>query len=151
MISLTEGISTENLAKLYADSFVSRVGDDGRAFYPVFHPLAIYLSAWSSDRFVGAYLVIRFTDFEYEAHSLLMRSATSCSRELGRLFLDWAFSNQAVLRVTGYVREDLHSAKNHCIKMGFSYEGFRRDALLVNGTPKGIHVLGITRKDWRSQ
>ncbi|MNR28899.1 hypothetical protein D3C85_1462480 [compost metagenome] len=62
--------------------------------------------------------------------------------------LDWVFSQPGVLRVTGYVREGIQTAVNHCLKMGFAYEGFRRDALLVNGEPKGIHILGLTRKEW---
>lgn len=148
MISLTAGISDEDLATLYADPLIARIGDDGRPAAPVVHPLVTYLSARIDGEFVGAYIVVKFTQFEYEAHSLLMRSATRHSREIGALLLMWVFSHPGVMRLTGYVREGIQSAVNHCLKMGFAYEGFRRDALLVNGEPKGIHVLGITRKEW---
>lgn len=148
MISLSEGITPENLVTLYFDPLIARTGDDHSKAQPVFHPLAVYLSAWKGDLFVGAYLVIRFSDTEYEAHSFLRWSALPHSRGFGYLLLTWVFSHSGVLRLTGYIREGLESARNHCLKMGFSQEGFRRDALLVDGQPKGIYVMGITRKEW---
>lgn len=148
MIRLSEGITTENLANLYLDPLMARTGDDNQRVYPVFHPLATYVSAFVAGEFVGAYLVIRYTDTEYEVHSLLMKSAIGASRELGRLILRWVFANPGVMRVTGHVREGLESNRNHCLKMGMRLEGFRRDAVRVNGEPKGIYVMGITRKEW---
>ncbi len=148
MIALSEGITPENLAQIYADPFMSRIADDGQQMYPVFHELAQYLSAWIDGVFVGAYLVIRYSPTEYEAHSLLMRAATKQSRALGALLLEWIFGHDSVLRVTGYIRDGLTSAINHCLLMGFTYEGFRRNAVLYNGIPTGIHILGITRQEW---
>lgn len=148
MITLTEGITEENLHALYADPFMARIGDDGMGVEPIYHPLVKYLSAFVDGEFVGAYLVIEFSHTEYEAHSLLQKKATRYSRRIGRLLIEWTFAHDDINRLTGYVREGLQSAVNHCLKMGFKYEGFRRDALLVNGEPKGIHVLGITRRDW---
>lgn len=148
MVSLEEGISVKNLMALYADPFIARIADDGMEFAPIDHPLVTYLSAFHGDEFVGAYIVVRFSDCEYEAHSLLMKKATRYSRLLGELLIEWVFSHDQVLRLTGYIREGIHTAVNHCLKMGFQLEGFRRDALLVNGEPKGIHVLGLTRKEW---
>lgn len=148
MIELTEGISGENLAALYADPLIARTGDDDNPAAPVSHPLLKYLSAWVDGQFVGAYIAIEFTRREYELHSLLLRKATRHSRDLGRLVLAWAFGHEHTMRVTGYIREGIESAVNHCLKMGFTYEGFRRDALMVNGEPKGIHILGLTRKEW---
>lgn len=148
MIALTEGITPEHLAFLYSDPLIARTGDDGSPAYPCFHELATYLTAWVDGEFAGAYLVIRFTDFEYESHSFLLARATRRSRSLGALLLAWVFSHPCVLRLTGYVREGLESARNHCLRMGFQQEGFRRDALLVRGEPKGIYIMGITRNDW---
>lgn len=150
MIALTEGITEANLADLYADPLIARIGDDDQPAAPVSHPLLKYLSAWVCGQFVGAYIVIEFTAREYEIHSLLMRKATRHSRELGRLVLAWAFGHESVMRVTGYIREGIDSAVNHCLKMGFVYEGFRRNALLVDSKPHGIHILGMTRDDWRA-
>lgn len=151
MISLSEGITPENLATLYSDPLIARTGDDHCPAYPVFHPLATYLSAWVDGVFAGAYLIIKFSATEFESHSFLMRSATRSSRAFGSMLLAWVFGNDGVMRLTGYVREGLESARNHCLRMGFKQEGFRRDALLVNGEPKGIYVMGITRKDWSNQ
>ena len=151
MVSLEEGISVKNLTALYADPFVSRIQDDGMEFAPVSHPLVTYLSAFAGNEFVGAYIIVRFSDFEYEAHSLLMKNATHHSRKLGELLIEWVFSHNKVMRLTGYIREGIQTAVNQCLKMGFKYEGFRRDALLVNGELKGIHILGLTRREWSSQ
>lgn len=148
MVSLEEGISVQNLMALYADPFIARIGDDGMKVEPISHPLVAYLSAFVGDEFVGAYMIVRFSDFEYEAHSLLQKKATRHSRKLGELLIEWVFGHEQVLRLTGYIRDGIQSAVNHCLKMGFQYEGFRRDALLVNGEPKGIHILGLTRKEW---
>lgn len=148
MVSLEEGISVKNLMSLYADPFIHRIGDDGMKVEPIDHPLVTYLSAFRGNEFVGAYIVVRFSDFEYEAHSLLTKKAVPVSRALGCLLIEWVFSHDNVMRLTGYVREGIQTAVNHCLKMGFKYEGFRRDALLVNGEPKGIHVLGLTRREW---
>lgn len=148
MVSLEEGISVKNATALYADPFIARISDDGMEFAPISHPLVVYLSAFVGDEFVGAYIVVRFSDFEYEAHSLLMKKATRHSRALGELLIEWVFSHPKVLRITGYIRDGIQTAVNHCLKMGFQYEGFRRDALMVNGEPTGIHVLGLTRKEW---
>lgn len=148
MVSLQEGISAKNLSTLYADSFVERICDDGMTFTPIVHPLVTYLSAFNGREFLGAYIVVKFSDYEYEAHSLLMKKATRYSRSLGELLVEWVFSHDKVMRITGYVREGIQTAVNHCLKMGFQLEGFRRDALLVNGEAKGIHVLGLTRKEW---
>lgn len=148
MIELKPGITPEHLAELYSDELVSRICDDDQPMYPVFHELATYLSAFVSGRFVGAYLAIRYSACEYEVHTLLMKPATKASRELGRQLLDWCFSDKNVLRVTGYIREGLQSAINHCLKMGFKHEGFRREAVRCSGVPRGIHIMGITRTEW---
>ena len=148
MIELTEGITPENLHAIYSSPKNARVGNDGQAMYPVFHPLALYLSAWVNGVFSGAYLTIRYSDFEYEVHSLLSRRAVMQSRNFGRLLLGWVFSHYPVTRCTGYIAEGIESARNHCLNMGFKQEGFRRDAIMVNGKPKGLYVMGITRSEW---
>lgn len=149
MVRLEVGISPENLAKLYSDDFVRRIADDDMAFEPVFHPLAQYLSAFNGAEFIGAYLVIRFCDTEYEAHTLLLPSSRKYCRELGGKLLAWVFDHPRVLRLTGLVRADLKTAINHCRKMGFTHEGTKRDAVAVNGVPTAVEIYGITRKDWR--
>jgi hypothetical protein len=148
MVSLEEGITPENLADLYADPLIARIGSDGYPAAPVNHPLVSYLSARVNGEFVGAYIVVRFSRTEYEAHSLLQMKSVRYARAIGSLLIEWVFSHPEVLRLTGYIREGLTSAVNHCLKMGFAYEGFRRDALKVDGLPAGIHILGLTRKEW---
>jgi RimJ/RimL family protein N-acetyltransferase len=92
-------------------------------------------------------LAIRFSSTELELHSLLHKSAIKQSRALGCAFLAWAFS-QPILRVTAYIIEGLESAKNYCLKLGMTLEGFRRNACIQSGQIKGVYILGMTRTDW---
>lgn len=145
--TLLKGITPDQLSQIYADPYIERVGHDGRKASPVIHPLATYLSAFVGDKFVGAFLAIRFSHIEIECHALLHKSAVHQSRALAKEFLDWAFA-QPILRVTAYVIEGLESAKNFCLKVGMRLEGFRRSACLKNGKACGVYVLGITREEW---
>ena len=147
-VKLTVGITDQHLREVYSDSYITGIAADGRALNPVSHPLATYLSAWIDNRFVGAFLAIRFTEHEIESHALLSKSALKQSRQLGDAFLTWAFQ-QGVMRVTAHVYEYLKSAKNYCLKLGFKEEGFRRCAAVKDGKAVGVYMLGITRQEWR--
>lgn len=144
---LTEGITDEHLSLIYADPFIRRVARDGQEFAPIHHPLVTYLSAWRDGQFMGAYIAVKFSVFEIEAHALLMKHATKLSRVFSQLFLDWAFA-QGVMRVTASIIEGLESVVNHCLKIGFQKEGFKRNALTVGGEIRGVHILGMTKEEY---
>ena len=145
--AITEGITPEHLQQVYSDSYITKVGHDHRPSAPINHPLVTYLTATVGNRFAGAFMAIRFSSTELELHSLLHKSAVKHSRALGRAFLAWAFA-QPILRVTAYIIEGLESAKNYCLKLGMTLEGFRRDACIQAGQIKGVYILGMTRTDW---
>lgn len=147
-LSVSEGITQEHLNDVYSDPYIIRVGHDHRPASPIAHPAVTYLTATVHGTFVGAFMVIKFSVLEFELHSLLKRSALVYSRQLGKMFLDWAFKNHSISRVTAYVIAGLELAKNYCLKLGFKYEGLRRDACMQNGILKDVHILGMTRKDW---
>lgn len=136
------------LSSLYADPYIARVGHDHRGASPINHPAASYLGAYVDGEFVGAFLVIESGYIELDLHALLARRALPYSRRLGRLCLAMAFARAEVQRVTAYVIEDLRSAFNYCLKLGFQSEGMRRDACMKGGKLYGVHVLGMTRNDW---
>lgn len=144
---LTEGVTADHLSMVYADPFVRRATRDGQEFAPINHPAVTYLSAWHKGAFVGAYLAVRFTQFEMELHALLMRKAAPFCRTFSRLFVSWAFG-KGVQRVTANIIDGLDSVVNHCLKIGFVTEGFKRDALRVGGEIRGVHILGMTRVDY---
>lgn len=148
-ISLREGITPEHLQEVYSDPFIARAGHDHRAFQPVNHPLASYLTATAGDMFAGAFLAIRTSHFEIEAHALIKRVFVEESREFGHEFLSWAFSIDGVQRVSANIREGLGSVRNYCLKLGFQQEGFKRQALMHCGQLEGIYMMGITKQDWR--
>lgn len=148
-VAVTEGITKGHLLEVYSDPYITKVGHDQRPAAPVNHPAVTYLSSWIGGDFAGAFMAIRFSDIEMELHAFLKRSSIWHSRELGHAFLAWAFAHP-ILRVTAYVIEGLESAKNYCLKLGFKVEGRRRHACVQNGAVKDVHVLGMTRQDWRT-
>lgn len=150
-IRLSEGISPEHLVDIYTDKFISRIAHDLRPHYPVFSEHAVYVSAFVDGKFVGAYLAIESTQIELEVHSLLKKTATPYSRELGRAFLLWCFSKPYIRRLTGYILEGFESARNHCLKMGFTLEGVKRNAFLISGKPRNVYIMGILREELEAQ
>jgi hypothetical protein len=152
MVRLTVGISPENLANVYTDKYIeSKVKQDHRDHYPVFHELAVYLSAWVDDKFVGAYLAIRRSSIEFEVHSFLLRDAVKYSRELGDLFLAWLFDHAEILRVTAPIIQNLEAAKNYAMKFGFKIEGLQRNAVVHRGKPANVYMLGLLREEWETE
>lgn len=150
-VEVTEGITIEHLVDVYSDVFIARIAHDHRPHYPVFSPEATYVSAWVEGVFSGAFLAIKASDIELDVHVLLMRSAVKHSRELGEEFLRWCFAKPGVLRLTGYIPDWIPTARNHCEKMGFTYEGTRRSALVRNGQPRGMWTMGLLRDEWEAR
>ena len=146
-LSVTAGITSEQLEAVYSDPYILRVGHDDRPAAPIYHPAVTYLTANINGKFAGAFMSIEFSDIEFELHALLHRHAVYRSRELTRLLTDWAFSHP-IERVTAYIIEGLESAFNFCRKIGFTYEGTRRNACRQNGQLKDVYILGMTRGEW---
>ena len=151
MIEVGEGITQTDLAVLYADPYIQRVGWDEVPASPVIHPVAKYLTATVYGNFAGAFLAIRFSDREIEMHSLLRKEYIEHSRELGAMSLDWAFTQDGVHRVTAYITGDLVAAMNYCLKLGFKFEGIRREACSKNGKPLDVHIFGILKSEWMNR
>lgn len=145
--AVSEFITPAQIAAVYSDPYVSRIGHDHRPAEPIYHPLAQYLAATVDGRFVGAFLTIRKTALDMEWHCLLHRAALPWSRVLGRCFLQWAF-DQGVLRVSAPIIEGLESARNYGFRLGLQQEGVMRDACMQNGILKSVYLLAITRQDW---
>lgn len=139
-----------SLNNLFSDPYIARIGHDHRPLKPIDHPHVKYLSARLNGEQVGAFMVIESGFVELDLHAMLSKRALPHSREFGRLCLMWAFSHKHIHRVTAYVIDGLASAKNYCIKLGFKNEGMRRDACMKNGELVSVHVLGMTRQDWRA-
>jgi hypothetical protein len=147
-VSVREGITPEHLADVYADPFIARISHDGRAHSPVNHPLATYLTATVEDVFAGAFLAIRTSNLEIDLHALLKPAFHRHSRALGAAFIEWAFAQPGVERVSANICEGLESVRNYCLKLGFVQEGFKRRAFSKNGAIGGVYMMGLTRPDW---
>lgn len=109
------------------------------------HPLVSYLGASLDGRLCGVFITARFSAREIEVHAALLRGALPHAREFGILYLAQAFEDDAVARVTAYVRSSLPSAANYCRKLGFVDEGRRREAA---DEGDDVLVLGMTRGDF---
>ena len=138
------------IAKIYQDPYISRVGHDHRAAGPIIDPLATYWGAYSDGQLVGAFLLIESGYIDVDVHALLFRDALPDSRLLGQLFLAEVFHNPEIQRATAQVIEGLESASNYCLRLGFKYEGFKRNACMRGGQLVGIHMLGMTRNEWEA-
>lgn len=136
------------LAALYRDPYIARIGHDDRAAEPIHHPQVHYLGAHIDGELSGAFMLIESGFIELDVHALLRRRALPYSRALGRMCIAHAFANPAVERVTAYVIEGLNAARNYCLKLGFQFEGIRRNACRKSGVLLGVYILGITRNDW---
>lgn len=145
---LVYGATQTDLQRLYADPYIQRVGWDEVPAQPINHPAVQYLSALVYGNFAGAFMAVRFSDREIEMHSLIRKEYIKDSRELGGMALDWAFAQDGVQRVTAYIISDLVSAMNYCLKLGFKFEGIRREACVKNGVPLDVHIFGILKNEW---
>jgi len=149
MLSLKPLSDPAALSQLYADPYIARIGHDHRPAAPIIHPQAKYLGAYVADKLVGAFLIIESGFIEYDLHALLTRRALPHCRALGLMCVAHVFADAAIQRVTAYIIEGLKTARNYCLKLGFRDEGFRRNACVKDGRLLGVHVLGLTRQDWK--
>lgn len=148
-VSVERYATTEQVEQACLDPLVrERLSTDFS--HPAFrqHPLISYCAAYVDGRFVGVFLAVKFSAVEVEVHALLFREAARASRELGRAFLQLAFADPLVQRVSTYVFSNLKTARNWLLKLGFEYEGCKRDAARKIGRPLDVWVFGMTRKDW---
>lgn len=142
--------SLHTLNDLFSDPYISRIGHDHRAASVIDHPHVKYLSARLNGEQVGAFMIVESGFVEIDIHAMLTKRALLHSREFGKLCLLWAFAHRHIQRVTAYIIDGLDTAKNYCMKLGFKNEGMRRDACMKNGSLVGVHILGMTRQDWRA-
>lgn len=149
LLELHPLIDMKALAALYSDPYISRVGHDDRPAEPLNHPAVQYVGAYVDGDLVGAFMAIESGFIELDVHALLSRSAIQYSREFGSMFLNQMFADPKIERVTAYVIDGLTAAMNYCIKLGFKYEGKRRNACRQYGKVVDVHILGMTRNDWK--
>lgn len=129
-------------------SVASKIRHDAREPGYIDHPAVSYEGAWADERLVGVFVAVRFSPWEVEVHAAILPERVRHSRTLAMLFIERAFVDPEVLRLTAYVLGTLPSAANWCRKVGFKDEGVRRDACRVDGQATDIVVLGLTRGEW---
>jgi hypothetical protein len=126
-----------------------KITRDGREPGFIDHPLVSYFGAYVDGRLLGVFVHIQFTEIEVEVHVALLREALPHSRKLAALFMDEVFADPKVTRATAHAIGSLKSAVNFGKKLGFQYEGERRDACIQNNRLLPVITLGLLRSDWR--
>ena len=145
-------ITNAELDQVYSDDYIRRaISHDGRQASAITHAVAEYLAARVGNIFCGAFLLVRSSNIEMDIHALLFKAAVRWSRWLGMQAIDHVFLSYPVERITACVFADLPTVGNYCIKLGFSYEGTRRNACKRGGVLTGVDMFGITRADWETQ
>jgi len=133
------------LAALMRDPYIARVGHDHRACEPIDNECVHYYGAYLFGSFMGAFCAIESGHVDWDVHAYLRRGALSMSRELGIEFLDKLFDEQPISRVTAQIIQGLETAVNYCKRLGFEYEGYKRNACQKDGALVGVHILGLTK------
>jgi hypothetical protein len=145
----TEEETRRAVDSILCDPWINqRITHDHRHPGYINHPSVSYLGAYVLDKLVGVFTVIESGYIELDLHAALKEEALPFSRELGHLCLRHVFADPSLSRVTAYIIEGLATARNYCLKLGFRDEGMRRDACMKDGRLVGVHVLGMTRRDW---
>lgn len=143
---LSEHVTSDQLETVYNDPYIQAIGDDDYLFEPVDHPLVRYYGAMAADVFCGVFMVIRFSRYEVEIHSLLFKRYVHCSRQFGQMIIKRCFEIPEILRLTAWVFADLKTAANYVKKLGFVYEGTKRNAVEKGGKPCDSVLFGLTRE-----
>jgi UDP-4-amino-4,6-dideoxy-N-acetyl-beta-L-altrosamine N-acetyltransferase len=65
-------------------------------------------------------------------------------------FLSWAMADFDLQKLNCEVLEGNDAVVKLHEKFGFRKEGFRRHQILKSGSRLGVHLLGITRKEWEA-
>ena len=131
---------------LRAPEIAPKITHDGREPGYITHPLVSYWGAWVDDELVGVFLTVRFSRWEVETHAAILRAGRHHARDLARMYLACIFDDPEIERVTAYVMATLPSAANFCRKVGFEYEGRRRNACRVDGQLTDVLIYGLVRR-----
>jgi len=138
----------DEISKIYQDPYIQTVSHDFRKAEPIQHPDVYYFGAYINNEICGLFVMIDDNYIDVSVHSLLLQKAVHQSRNLMCKFLDVVFSSEGIVRVTAQINENLKSALNSVLKLGFKYEGFKESAVQINNKNMGIHILGMTREKW---
>lgn len=137
------------VASVYKDSYVQKAAHDTLLFEPIVHDLVKYNAVYVDNEFCGVLIEIDTNTVDVDIHSLLLRNGIIHSRKIGRQWIKQIFEKPEIMRITANVIEGLEKTVNTLLKIGFSKEGFKKNAFLVNGNLRGLHILGLCREDFK--
>lgn len=147
MVYIQEDISNQNLQYVYSHNSMKKLSTDHRDASPIKHPFAKYYSAFYDNKFLGAYLVLKQSELEYEIHILLLPESIKYTRELSIAMLNETF--KYAHRVTAKIYSNLKTIENMTKKLGFKYEGTIRETHLINGKYVDTIIYGMLKSEFK--
>lgn len=103
-----------------------------------------YLIAYHGDDELGAYMLTK-KNGEIEIHQNLKNEAVEHHRTLGKMVLKNVFKSNN--RAVTYINDTRRTMVNYLLKIGFKYEGCKREAFFNQGHYYDVHMLGIVKRD----
>jgi hypothetical protein len=123
-------------------------GDFDNFFSALTQPNTMWFEVREEEEIVG---IIWITDLELvvdvNAHMMFFDKKPAEKAQICRELIKWAFENLAIHRVTVPVPEIYHATYRLVEKLGFKYEGTKREAVLIGRKWYGIKHYGMTREE----
>ena len=147
MVYIKEGITENDLTYIYNHNSIKKLATDHREAKPIYNEFAVYYSAYNDNKFLGAYLVIKQSELEYEIHILLLPESIKYTRKLSNLILKEIFKKAH--RVTAKIYSNLKTIQNMTARLGFKYEGTMRETYLINGEYIDTIIYGMLKSEFK--
>lgn len=137
------------LLKKYRTLFSDLTYDDPENFITaITNPGSLWYEVREADTLIGLiYLDHTYQVIDYNAHFVFFDRKIPDKVELCKGMVRWIFRNFPVHRITVTIPDIFFSIKRLMKKIGFTYEGTKREATLIGGKWIGVCVYGITRAE----
>lgn len=147
MLSVVNNSSDEELQQIYQNDYVLSAFGELHTRNPLKSDIVKYYSCYVNGNFVGCFLEIMRSPIESEVHSLLFKKAAKYCRELARIFIRQLFESKPIVRVSTQVMQIHKSVINFCLKIGFVFEGIKKNADLKDGKLQDLILFRILRNE----
>lgn len=108
-------------------------------------PNTEYLIAKDGDIVLGAYMLTK-KNGEIEIHQNIKQIALRWHKSLASLCLDYVLESNH--RVVTYIPDYHRSMVNFLLKLGFVYEGKKREVCIKDGQLYDCHMLALLKNEW---
>lgn len=136
-----------DINRIYNNSYIkAHLSNDLTESQHIISSHISYLGAYKNNELIGVFMLIEENALDMQVHAAILKPYTGSYRQLCRMCCDYVF-NLGYHRITAYIADYARSMVNLTLKLGFSYEGMKRQALLKNGRLYDLHILGLLKED----